>query len=154
MPIGLIERGFGVMTAGVAREPYAIHYPKPRYGLCDSTRLGCMARAFGGLLGDLSMSRGWCCPLWASEPRERVLSLALGGDLRDGGGAYHPAHLLTDWAPSHCAALSAYSGLHIGDRCDDFKSQPTFGAGTAYGHLTDGDDRGVLEVKPLHILCV
>ena len=113
-----------------------------------------MARAFGGLLGDLSMSRGWCCPLWASEPRERVLSLALGGDLRDGGGAYHPAHLLTDWAPSHCATLSAYSGLHIGDRCDDFKSQPTFGAGTAYGHLTDGDDRGVLEVKPFGLLCV
>ncbi len=113
-----------------------------------------MARAFGGLLGDLSMSRGWCCSLWASEPRERVLSLALSGDLCDGGSAYHSAHLLTDWALSYRTALSAYPGLHIGDRRDDFKSQPTFGTSTANGHLADGNDRGVLEVKPFGLLCV
>ncbi len=80
--------------------------------------------------------------------------MALSGDLRDGGSAHHSTYLLTDWAISNGAALSAYPGLHIGHRRDDFKSQPTFGTSASYRHLTNGDDWGDLEVKPLGILCV
>ena len=66
--------------------------------------------------------------------------MALSGDLRDGGSAHHSTYLLTDWALSHRTALSADLGLYISDRRDALQSQSAFGTGTAYGHLTHGDD--------------
>ncbi len=80
--------------------------------------------------------------------------MALGGDLCDGGSAHHSAYLLTNRTLSHRTTVSAHIGLRIGNRRDDFESQPAFGTSASYRHLTDGNDRGDLEVKPLGILCV
>ncbi len=80
--------------------------------------------------------------------------MALRGDLCDGGSTHHSFDISADWTLSYGAALSAYSGLHLGFGGDALQSQSAFGAGIAHRYFIDGHDRGVLEVKPLVILCV
>ena len=80
--------------------------------------------------------------------------MALGGYLCDGGSTHHSTDLLAHWALGHRTTLPAHSCLHLGIRGDALQSQSSFSAGIIDGHFTHGDNRSVLKVNPLDLLCV